>query len=769
MKRVISLILAAALAVSLLVFPAAAAEAVRFSDITDSADVRTVESLRLMGVMDGYGDGSFRPNVQLTRAQFCKMAVLAMSGEGQLGFYSALTVYPDAKPSHWASAYINMAAKGLKIISGYSDGRFYPDRTVTLGQAATILLRMLGYKDGNIGGVWPEGYLAEAARIGLLDGVDAGDGKAPVTRLQAARLFVNLLQADSVGEDGKPTGSFLSLAGLEAKEDVVLVSSFAAGPDGKETALQLASGEVYQLDGGKVSSGVLNGCRGTLVLKNGKAVTFLPDASGATGRAVTLAGTSALQFTDTAGMKYPVDSDTGVYYNGKEEKWSAVYSWLTSGTSMTVYLNDAGKAAYIVVGGGTVSNAAVVVYKNGSAAGFDSLTGGAGGYSIYKNGSPASTGDLRTYDVAVYSAATNSVRVSDVKLTGYYESCRPSPDEAAYVTVMGHEFTVLTTAQASLAAFKPGDQITLLLTEDNQVAGAVDAKTASGSALGVVKSNSGGSAEVELLCGVTIKGKADAFTASAGDLVRAVSEESGTLRLYRQAGTVGGDLDLTNRKLGSVRLAEGLTVLVYESAEGLVPADLSALSAVVPASRVTYARTDWAGKVDLILLDGGNRRDTTVYGRVEITYKNESLPSADVSDEDDKNDKDEENPNPSSTASRRVAYVSVSNGTEQIGPFRLADTRGGDTVVSGDYAAGKKDQDGPSVRLLEKVAGVPNSAWTGRTAVTVNGRSYTVPADVACWNRDAKAWVSLDTAHAYAGKADLYVEGGTVRVIEVGK
>ena len=143
-KRILSLLLLAAMAASLLTLPAMAAPAaVRFSDIHDNAVAKSVESLRLMGVMDGYSDGSFRPNGQLTRAQFCKMVVCAMNAEDELGLYRTVTVYPDVKPSHWAAAYINMASKGKKVISGFSDGKFYPDRTVTLGQAATILLRVL--------------------------------------------------------------------------------------------------------------------------------------------------------------------------------------------------------------------------------------------------------------------------------------------------------------------------------------------------------------------------------------------------------------------------------------------------------------------------------------------------------------------------------------------------------------------------------------------------------------------------------------------------
>ncbi|MFR7894442.1 MAG: S-layer homology domain-containing protein [Dysosmobacter sp.] len=79
-----------------------------------------------------------------------------MDGSGELGRYSTVTIFPDVKPSHWASAYINMASK-KGIISGFADGKFKPGQTVTAGQAVTILMRGLwGYKDEDMGGVWPQ-------------------------------------------------------------------------------------------------------------------------------------------------------------------------------------------------------------------------------------------------------------------------------------------------------------------------------------------------------------------------------------------------------------------------------------------------------------------------------------------------------------------------------------------------------------------------------------------------------------------------------------
>ena len=487
MKKTLSLFLAAALSLSLLAFPAAAAGTGRFSDLPEN-EAASVEVLRLLGVLDGYSDGTFRPGAALTRAQFCKMVICAAGGENELELYRTVTIYPDVKTSHWAAPYINMAAKGKKIISGFSDGRFYPDRVVTLAQATTVLLRLLGYQDETIGAVWPNGYLAIASRAGLLDGLESGNGNAPLTRGQAARLFINLLHADCVGEGGGSAGSFLSSIGAETKENVILTSSSAKGPDGKNTAFQLTGGQVYQLEGGKASNGVLDGSRGTLALKNGKVLTFLPDAEGSRRTAV-LASAEALVLTDRAGVNYSVENDTTAFYNGKEQAWSEVYAWLNPGTALTLYLSSAGNVEYVIVGGGTAASEAVIVYEKGSAAGFDGLTGGTGGWTIYKNGLPASAKDLRAYDVAVYSGATNTIRVCDTRVTGYYEDCRPSPSAAEFVTVLGHEFPVLSTAQASLAAFKPGDQVTLLLTEDHQVGGAVKAGTLPGSNIGIVKSS----------------------------------------------------------------------------------------------------------------------------------------------------------------------------------------------------------------------------------------------------------------------------------------
>ena len=125
-KRILTWMLALVLAVSSVAGGALAAETGRFSDVSDPDTALAIETLRLMGALDGYPDGTFRPEGSLTRAQFCKMAIVMLGKADQVGSYKNYTIFPDVKPSHWAAAHINMAAKGKGIIAGYPDGKFHP-------------------------------------------------------------------------------------------------------------------------------------------------------------------------------------------------------------------------------------------------------------------------------------------------------------------------------------------------------------------------------------------------------------------------------------------------------------------------------------------------------------------------------------------------------------------------------------------------------------------------------------------------------------------
>lgn len=652
-KRICTWLLTVGMLASLLTLPVGAASDSGFSDVSDSYTATAVEVLRLMGVLDGYGDGTFRPDTPLNRAQFCKMAVYAMDGSGELGRYSTVTIFPDVKPSHWAASYINMAAK-KGIISGFADGSFKPEQTVTAGQAVTILMRGLGYKDANMGGVWPQSYMAEADTNGLLKSTGITSAYSALTRGQAARLFLNLLRAKTAGGDG--TVLFRYQLG---EEEVYLTAV-----DGGRGTLT-AGGKPYTM-AHPVSSTGLIGSKGNVVTNgDGEALTFLP-----------------------------------------------------------------------VSGGSSVSGTAVIIGANGSTAGLEALAG-SNSYQIYKNGSPAAASDLKKYDVATYSADTGAVIVCDTRVSVYYEDCKPSPTAPATIEVLGGtELNVLPSAVESLSKFKPGEQMTILLTADGQVAGALESSGsgARSNALAVVDADGG----VSLVCGgtfLTVKGSGKGYE----DSVVSISGAKSGLTLRAASGRISGDLDPVKKTLGSRKLAEN--VLLFDGSRQLALSQLS--QSGVSESRIAYARTNWAGEVDLIVIK--NELDVQ-FGRVfweSIKFTDPTTGEADWTEK-----------------------LGVDYGAGKTDTYGMRFN-----VSGGDYVAFRINRGKTGFSLMEKLnrlSDVTEKNWIGRTAVTFGNRTYEVPADVLCFNADNDRWMDdLDTALAYGGTVDLYVYNGVVRVVEV--
>ena len=651
-KRILTWLLAISMLGSLLTVPAGAAAVTKFSDVSDSYTATAVESLRLMGVLDGYGDGTFRPDTILNRAQFCKMAVYAMDGSGELGRYSTVTIFPDVKPSHWASAYINMAAR-KGIISGFADGKFKPGQTVTAGQAVTILMRGLGYKDEDMGGVWPQSYMAEAQTNGLLKSTGITSAYAGLTRAQAAKLFLNLFEA----KHGK--GETLLFNYNVGKDEVYLT----AVDGGKGT--MTAGGKTYTM-AHPVASTSLIGSKGKAVLNSaGEILTFLP-----------------------------------------------------------------------ITGSNGVSNAAVIIGANGSVAGLDSLAGSTS-YNIYKNGSPATAADLKRYDVATYASATNSIIVSDTRVSVYYEDCKPSPSSPATITVLGgKELNVLPTAVDSLSKLKPGKQIVLLLTADGQVAGAEDANNtgARGNAMAVVSEKG----DVQLVCGGALLniGTASEY---AGQVVSVYADKSG-LKLNKISGGVGGDLLPKEGTLGGRKLADN--VMLFDGGRQIALSELSQTG--VNSGRISYARTNWAGQVDLIVLNNGLAGDM-IFGRAIVDSKYD--------------------PTTGKETDRKITIVC--SDTEKYTVYS------GNSVSTGAFVAAsiKKSVNGnlmfTSFATMSKLSNVSSSAWIGKTAVNFGSRTYEVPSNVQCYNDDTGKWMTLDDAKAYGGTMNLYVYDGVVRIVEI--
>lgn len=174
-KRFVAAALAALLCAGLV--PSASAV---FTDVTDPEVAQAVEALSGLGIVSGDGTGAYYPDSGLTRSQFCKLIVLAEGHGDSVASSAYKTLFSDVLVSSWDAPYVNLAySEGL--VAGYGNGTFGPDDGVTVSQAVTIALRLLGYTDADIGPFWPEDYLSRAEELGLLEGISS-DGDHLLTR-----------------------------------------------------------------------------------------------------------------------------------------------------------------------------------------------------------------------------------------------------------------------------------------------------------------------------------------------------------------------------------------------------------------------------------------------------------------------------------------------------------------------------------------------------------------------------------------------------------
>ena len=392
--------------------------------------------------------------------------------------------------------------------------------------------------------------------------------------------------------------------------------------------------------------------------------------------------------------------------------------------------------------GAAVSNAAVILPADKSTSGISALTDGRTDYTVYRNGVLSSVSALRKNDVVTYDAVSNTVYACDTRVTVYYESCEPSPSAPVSIKVLGGtSFDVLPTAQQSLSKFKPGKTMTILLTSDGTVAGAVENDySARGNAIGIVDSDG----NVKLLCGSTeikleLGGDVRVDTSELkGKLVSISSSSKTSVGLYAKTGGVSGDLNVREGTLGSKKLASG--VLIFDKGVLKNLSDLTDVS--VPQSRISYARTNASGEIDLIALSSTTGEK---YGRVTTVY---------------------EDPRTDSFGTYNQQVIGIDDGKGSVKKDSGYSVRNGDFV---SYYVSASEKTYTNVTVLDKLGEVSASAWIGTTAVNYGGRTYTVPSDVLCWNRDGGSWLDggAEAAIAYGGTMNLYVRDGVVRVIEV--
>ena len=198
LKRALSLTLASVMLLGMMVIGTSAVAG--YSDVDVNDNVEAIEVLQAVEVMVG-DDRGFGPDRPVTRAEMA--VVMGKLLNLDYNYYVSTCPFADVSGNYeWARGWVGAcAANG--IVSGRGDGIYDPGATVTAIEAASMMMRALGYfkyaEDYNDGFVLVT--VRQGNQIGIFNGVGS-DGSTPMTRNQVAQMALNALRSEMVDFTG---------------------------------------------------------------------------------------------------------------------------------------------------------------------------------------------------------------------------------------------------------------------------------------------------------------------------------------------------------------------------------------------------------------------------------------------------------------------------------------------------------------------------------------------------------------------------------------
>lgn len=277
-----------AITLTLLSIPVSAQDTL--SDIEGHKNQEAIEYLIEDGVIQGYPDGTYKPNASSNRAEFTKIIVEAtfnqdsingcLEKEMQPGW--TYTFFPDVDRNAWYAKYI-CVAKVSGMISGYPDGNFRPDQGINKAEAIKIVTTAKNYLipeevEGQLysdvkSGDWYAPYVRVAMNYNLLEetgtaalGADLAISRAEMSEM-AYRILVSGAQAYKpglrlYGKEKKSIEEYLAdkemtefIAKMNEKANISKVSitdESALEEELKNLTLSLIYAEVNEENGNKL-------------------------------------------------------------------------------------------------------------------------------------------------------------------------------------------------------------------------------------------------------------------------------------------------------------------------------------------------------------------------------------------------------------------------------------------------------------------------------------------------------------------------------------
>ena len=162
-----------------------------------------VAELSKRGIFNGYEDGSFRPDLGITREEIAVAMTRALELEAKAKRAPYANFTDSSYISSWAIEAVNMMVK-VGIFTGYDDGYYRPQQIITREQLVAVVMRMfssdldktaLAYNDHNDIGDWARTYVKQATELSIVGGYPDGSFRPAnsITRAEAAKILYTFM------------------------------------------------------------------------------------------------------------------------------------------------------------------------------------------------------------------------------------------------------------------------------------------------------------------------------------------------------------------------------------------------------------------------------------------------------------------------------------------------------------------------------------------------------------------------------------------------
>ena len=513
--------------------------------VAATPDTEKRDVLRLLEIMNGDENGDLHLDAPVTRAEFVKMAVCASPMKDNVAKASAFSLFPDVTHTHWARGYI-AAAIDMGLVNGYLDGTFRPENTVTLEEAVTVSLKLLGYTAADLPGTYPDAQIAKYRDLDLDTGITAAVG-APLVRFDCLKLIYNLLCTPAksgarycttlgVPADtddtvdylallaGKMTGPFLNL-GNSYRDTVPFASAYdvTVYRDGRQTSTAaIADYDVYYYNEtlrtvwcytdkafGKITQILPNRETPASLLLDGRSFALAPEAA----KAVSTAG--SFRKDDTVMLCLDKDGRAAAVTTAT---LALIEKFTPDGESVLDNINKTLDDPVVVTDPANVQSLVPFPLEKAT---------------VTLDGERLSPEDLRDGDVLYCSALAESILVCRDRASGVLLAVTPGRENPASVTVGGKTYPLATDEVKKKLSYLGDvpDQslVTLLLGKDGAV---VDIRKADISVIG------DGEEQVSFAEVVAATLKGPYIAAEEGKLLADTAVDADTAVFYRKNAVV---------------------------------------------------------------------------------------------------------------------------------------------------------------------------------------------------------------------------------------